>query len=507
MRTARRIAQLFFFFLFIFLFLQASFPYDGLLPSDLFLRITPLVGITTFLSTWTFEAKLALGFIFLLLTLALGRFFCGWICPLGTLLDFSDKVLIRKSKHRPEKSYRSLKFILLIALLVAALFSVQLVWFLDPLVILFRTLTVVLYPAFVFLLFGFFKAAFQLEALEEPIYVLFDVAQKTIMPMNPPPIVNGIPILIVFLSIFAMGWLSRRFWCRSLCPLGALFGLFSRFRLLKRKVDDSCTACGICANRCRMQAIESDFVTTHPVECIECGECVAECPSHSISYAFAFSAKQTKRPVDLSRRRLLLAGIAGLSSAAVLKNARAISTNPGTVIRPPGSITEDLFVQKCIRCQACVHMCASTGGCLQPSLFEAGVEGLWSPIVLPQFGYCEFNCTLCGEICPTGAIRVLTPEDKHQLKIGSAFFDKNACIPWRDNVNCLVCEEHCPLPDKAIKFDECSVQTMNGQIQSVKFPYVVQELCIGCGICEAKCPVAGRPGIYITAEKNQRINV
>lgn len=507
MRLARRLSQLFFFFLFVFLFLQARFPYNVWLPSDLFLHFSPLVAISTFLSTWSLELKMSIALVLLLISLLFGRFFCGWLCPLGTLIDFSDKIFFRKKNSSSLGKLRSLKFTLLIALLITALFSVPLVWLFDPIVILFRAFTVVFYPVFAYVLFGFFNAAFQVGVFEDQVYSLYDFAQKTVLPIDQPPLVHALPILFLFLALFILGFFGRRFWCRSLCPLGALFGVFSRFRVFTRIVDESCTSCGLCAKHCRMQAIASDFTTTNPVECIECGQCVAECPAHSISYRFRLPKAKPQSSFDLSRRRFIAASIAGLSSVAVVKLAQAKSTNSGTVIRPPGSIDENMFFEKCIRCQACTRICASTGGCLQPSLWEAGVDGMWSPIVMPNLGYCEYNCTLCGEICPTGAIQKIPLDKKQRLKIGSAFFDKQACIPWRDNTDCLVCEEHCPVPDKAIKFDEKSVQLDTDETRVVKFPFVIQELCIGCGICEAKCPVANKPGIYVTAENNQRIKI
>ncbi|MBN1479724.1 4Fe-4S binding protein [candidate division KSB1 bacterium] len=508
MRKARQLSQIFFLFLFFFLFLQARFPYERLLPSDLFLRSSPLIALTTFLSSWSLETKLVLGFIMLVLPLFLGRFFCGWICPLGTTLDFSDKVLFH-SKHSRNKnvatSFRACKFVLLIALVVAALFSLQLVWFFDPVVILTRFSTLVLYPAFAVAAGSIFDAAFKLGIFEDQIYTLYHWAQKTILPVTPPHIIHGLPVLLLFLGILALGLVGRRFWCRAFCPLGALLGVFSKYRLLKRKVDSSCTSCSICYEKCRMHAIADDVTSTNPIECIECGECVDECPSHSISYGIDLPKQNVNSNVDLSRRRVIWASVGGLLGAIFVKTIHSGTEKTASVIRPPGAVPEALFLDKCIRCQACTRICASTGGCLQPSLAEAGLEGLWSPIVIPRLGYCEFNCTLCGQICPTGAIQPLTLEKKQQLKIGLAFIDQNRCIPWRENKDCLVCEEHCPLAEKAIKFDVREVRTNQGDRRVVRFPYVDENLCIGCGICETKCPVLGAPGIYLTAQNNQRI--
>ncbi|MBN2355125.1 4Fe-4S dicluster domain-containing protein, partial [candidate division KSB1 bacterium] len=170
-----------------------------------------------------------------------------------------------------------------------------------------------------------------------------------------------------------------------------------------------------------------------------------------------------------------------------------------------GALVEDAFLDRCIRCQACVKICASTGACLQPSLTESGWEGFWTPVSVPRLGYCEYTCNLCGQVCPTGAIVKLPLEEKKKTRMGMAYFDKSRCIPWYRQEDCLVCEEHCPLPDKAIKFDIREARTPDGGTRVVKFPYVREDLCIGCGICETKCPVAGASGIFVTNAMEQRV--
>jgi len=272
-----------------------------------------------------------------------------------------------------------------------------------------------------------------------------------------------------------------------------LLGLFSRHRLLNRVVDDSCTQCQLCTASCRMNAIGEDVFSADAAECIECGECVDRCPEGSIRYVFARTAPAK---IDLSKRRMLQAGLLGLTGAVA---AKSIGFKAGEVglIRPPGALAENEFLDACIRCQECTKICASTGGCLQPAWTQAGWEGIWTPVVAPRMGYCEYNCTLCGKICPTGAIQELTLQEKQKVKIGRAVFNKNLCIPWAEHKDCLVCEEHCPLPEKAIKFELHDIESADGETRAVKLPYVVESLCIGCGICETKCPLVGQAGIFI----------
>lgn len=508
MITLRRISQILFLLLFIVLFFQARFPYETGLPSDLFLRASPLIALTTILAGRAFIATALIALIILLLTIPLGRFFCGWICPLGTVIDGSDRLIQRKrrpARQRESLRFRSWKFFILVAVVIAALFSLQLTWFFDPIALLTRTFTTILYPMFTYALASLFNAAFKLPFGEDQVYSLYDAAQRAaLLPIQQPKFLETVPIFILFFAILALGMVTRRFWCRNLCPLGALLGIFSKYRVTQRFVSPACTQCSICQRDCKMNAIEDDYAINNTVECIECAECVSVCKPKAISYRFGKNPGSNE--IDLSRRRLLQATAAGIASVALVKTAAANRSESGKAIRPPGSLVEDRFLDRCIRCQACVKICSSTGACLQPSFTESGVEGFWTPISVPRLGYCEYSCNLCGQVCPTGAIQPLAIEEKKKIKMGLAYFDKSRCIPWYRQDDCLVCEEHCPLSDKAIKFDIREARAPDGSMRVVKFPYVIEDLCIGCGICENKCPVVGTPGIFVTAAQQNRLN-
>jgi Pyruvate/2-oxoacid:ferredoxin oxidoreductase delta subunit len=148
-----------------------------------------------------------------------------------------------------------------------------------------------------------------------------------------------------------------------------------------------------------------------------------------------------------------------------------------------------------------MRVCIANG--LQPAVFEAGLIGVWSPVLIPRMGYCEYNCTLCGQVCPTGAIRRLEPAEKARVRIGLAEFDRNHCLPWKGDSECIVCEEHCPTPEKAIKLRDETVETPGGT-RTFKRPYVDEKLCIGCGICETKCPLPDRSAIVVTSRGESR---
>jgi ferredoxin len=203
--------------------------------------------------------------------------------------------------------------------------------------------------------------------------------------------------------------------------------------------------------------------------------------------------------IGLSRRTVLAAGLAGAGGALLFKaqplgGGRSFSP---ALIRPPGSVPEPEFLERCIRCGECMKVCPTHA--IQPALLEAGAEGTWTPFLDMDVGYCEYECTLCGQVCPTDAIRELSVEEKQKVKIGLAYFDRNRCLPYAYARSCIVCEEHCPTPTKAIWYEEVEVLTSRGERVVVKQPRVEAELCIGCGICQNKCPMSDRAAVLVTS--------
>ena len=463
-----------------------------------------MIAIGTILSSRTLIWGLFPALMVLIITMVLGRVFCGWVCPMGTIIDLNDKWFHRRHKRSKidENSgrFRRIKYFILGAVLAAALFSVQLYWFFDPLALLTRSFTLFVFPAFVQFVNGVFDVLFRTGLFEDGVYRAWDFLQSTIVPLEHRVFVAALPVLLIFIVILVLSRVSRRFWCRNLCPLGALLGIFSKYRLVDRYVNDTCTGCGVCRS-CRMNAVEDDYTDSLPSECIVCGECVDDCPAGSVRFRFGF--RKTKSKIDFSRRSFINAGITGLAASVMIRILPGSKASIAAAIRPPGALPEAELLDRCARCQECVRVCSTTGGCLQPIGLEAGLEGVWTPVVSPAAGYCEYNCNLCGQVCPTGAISVLSLAEKQKLQIGIARFNKDHCIPWYKMQDCLVCEEHCPTPEKAIRFDEREVTDPDGSTRTVKFPRVDEALCIGCGICENKCPVAGTKGIGVTGNPQQ----
>ena len=146
------------------------------------------------------------------------------------------------------------------------------------------------------------------------------------------------------------------------------------------------------------------------------------------------------------------------------------SNRDPNLIRPPGALDEDRFLARCIRCGQCMRICP--GNIIQPALFEAGIQGLWTPAVNYRIGVsgCQPNCVACGQVCPTAAIRPLSLEEKQgtgefaaqgPIRMGTAFVDRTRCLPWAMDRPCLVCHELCPVSPKAI-FTRTVFETIRG---------------------------------------------
>ena len=209
--------------------------------------------------------------------------------------------------------------------------------------------------------------------------------------------------------------------------------------------------------------------------------------------------------IQVSRRAMLAASAAGVGGGLLFRihpQAAGRSYHPD-LIRPPGSLGEDDFLARCLRCGECMKVCPTNG--LHPAWLEGGLVGLWSPVFKMKLGYCEYECTLCLQVCPTQAIQKLSVEEKQKVKVGLAFIDKNRCLPFALARTCIVCEEHCPTPKKAIWFEEVTVTSNElGEKTIVKQPHINPDLCLGCGICENKCPVEDQPAIYVTSVGESR---
>jgi polyferredoxin len=492
----RRISQTLFLLLFLILFRLTDYKGVDEVPFavNIFFRLDPLVAATAMLAARALISLLLLSLIVVGLTLILGRFFCGWFCPLGSLLDLFHPVIPPK-KGKSNGHRRSWKYFLLGFILVAACFGLPLVGYFDPFSLLIRGLALSVDPFFNYSVSSFFNFLYLhspawVSSISEPVYSFF---KDTLLPYNQKGFTLSLLSLFILLSIFALERLERRFWCKNLCPLGGLLALLSRFALLRGHIQSSCKECQLCTKICRMEAIDQDDHLA-PGDCNLCLDCLNFCPDKAISFGFKKPEVQ-QVPFSLSKRAFIGTLSAGLILPAFLKVRAETKIPDPNVIRPPGALKENLFLDRCVRCGECMKVCLNNA--LQPCWLETGMEGIFSPRLIPRLGYCEFNCTLCGQVCPSGAIQKLPLQEKQKTIIGMAYFDKNRCLPYAKGTPCIVCEEHCPTPEKAIKFRDVSVLNPAGKLVTIKQPYVIDQLCIGCGICENKCPLEGKAGVLV----------
>ncbi len=465
----------------------------GVTATDPFFLVDPLLGAASMLAARQIVPRLLWGLGLVGLALLAGRAWCGWLCPMGTLLDLAGAPHVRSM--RP--GWRRAKYLVLTAILGAALLGSLTLVALDPLTLLTRTLATAFFPALNWLV-GLAEARlYALPLLRGPLSAAESLLRGPILPYRQPYFPAAWLFGGLFAGILALNLAAPRFWCRALCPLGALLALASRAAWLHRRVDDGCTSCGRCARVCPTGTIDPEHgFRSDPAECTLCLKCLAECRPGAQHLTGSWSLAPAQG-YDPSRRQLLLAAGAGLLGVA-LSRVTADPLRPGRgLLRPPGARDPDLLA-RCMRCGRCMKACPSAG--LQPSLGEAGLEGLWTPVLVPRLGYCDYSCNTCGQVCPTGAIPRLGLEEKRRQVIGTAYIDRNRCIPWTDNRNCICCQEVCPLPEKAIVLDEVEAVAGDSEVVRVQRPRVVRERCIGCGLCENKCPLDSDAAIRVRVD-------
>ena len=541
---ARRFAQISFFALFMYFLFQTGFrgsfaarsdaPVRLPLPVEGFLLADPFVAAMTALSTHTVYRGLLWSVGLLALTLVFGRVFCGWICPFGTLHHFFGWLLpstYGRGGHRVDANkthtYQRVKYYLLYAFLVAGLGGSAIGGLFDPICIAVRSIGLGVIPAAQYLTGRGLGAAQNIHA--RPLQAAADHTQdflaQTVWQSKQFYFHQTWLIVFLLIAVLFANRFIPRFWCRVLCPLGAFLGVFARFALFGMEKDHAkCTDCNLCLVNCQGADSPQGGVKWRQDECHMCMNCEASCPEDVIKFRFLPNRKSAITKPDSQRRTALAAVGAGAMFIPTARIADSLDVNyHSKVIRPPGAVEERAFLERCIRCAECMKVCPNNA--LHPAMFEAGIEGLWTPILIARIGYCEHSCVLCGQVCPTGAIQKITEKEKlgqgvPPIKIGTAFYDHGRCLPWSMQTPCIVCEEFCPTSPKAIWVEEVDAPVRdskpgpNGEQPAMKTvhlqrPHVDPSLCIGCGACEKVCPVQDQPAVYITSvgETRSKTNV
>ena len=494
--TTARLSQLLFLLAFLVLFVQTEYRGSDTISAAInsFFRADPLVAASYLTATRSFSWLLLPALLTLACTTLLGRFFCGWLCPLGTVLDLVTGRIKKSAPLRVLKG--NLKYWLLLPLLSSAFFHVNLAGILDPIAILVRALTFFFYPLLGGAVRSGWVGLYRLIGERRDLLAPgFGLLRDHLLPFRETYYPLAFLSAGLFLAIVFIERYESRNWCRNLCPLGTLLGLFSRLSPFKRNPAQLCGDCKACRSVC---PTSFDGEELRQEECILCLECLGACRLDRVQ--FSWSVKGSTGTPYLPERRVLLGGLLSgvlLSGSFRFRRPEA----EARLLRPPGVQSEQEFLHKCVRCGECMKVCLT--GALYPAIAQAGVEGVFTPVITPRLGYCEYNCTLCGQVCPTAAIPSLPVTQKRRAVIGKAVFDKNHCLPYAKKTNCIVCEEHCPIPQKAIRSEIVEEQDPSGATIRLQKPYLVEELCNGCGICENVCPLEGKSGIEVFAVKDR----
>lgn len=450
-------------------------------PVNLFLWLDPLSAIGTALTTHTLYWPFLWTLAAIILTIIFGRFFCGWVCPFGALHQFTGYIANRRKTtaskillNRYRKAQSIKYFILILFLAMAAFPSIAAALqtgLLDPIPLVTRSFNLLLLPLV--------DRAFGLASATARFYE------------------GAWFILIIFLAAILLNLIIPRFYCRFICPLGALFGLMGRFAIWRiGKTQSECINCKLCEQSCEGGCEPAGSIRIS--ECVLCFNCLDDCKHRLIGYQTRPSLAGEITGPDISRRGFVLSLASGIIAVPAVRLSNKLGANwYHKIIRPPGALSEEEFLKRCIKCGQCMRVCPTN--VIQPGGIEGGLENLWTPVLNNQIGSsgCQLNCVACGQACPTSAIRPITLSEKlgvndfakaGPIKIGTAFVDRNRCLPWSMDKPCIVCEENCPVSPKAIYTQESfntirdgilTIDSVSGNIIEVKEPLVPEKFASG----------------------------
>lgn len=479
------------------LFLDLS----GFIPQHLSRKILFLQFIPSFVNFAFATGIISFGFLIVITINAMfGRVYCSSICPLGVFQDILiyTKRKIKKQKFirqkfqylKPLTKTRILFFTLAFALLpFGILLGINL---LDPYSNYGRIITNIFRPLAIGINNLF---AFTLENFNN--YSIYPVEFKGLN-LFAFLFSSSVLILLIYLT-----FTKERIFCNSVCPVGTLLGYISKISLFKIKINEVvCKDCGVCSNVCKANCIDLENKHVDETRCVSCFNCLQVCPSEGITYTKGYTINKKKIADDDKRDFLKKVSIFLITQNFLLKAQEKIivykeSTIP--VIRkngvtPPGSVSIEHFTEACTACHLCVASCPTQ--VIQPSFLEYGMLGIMQPTMNYKKGFCNFDCVVCGEVCPTNAISSQLIESKKLLQLGIAKFVKDNCIVYSQGTDCGACAEHCPT--KAVKM------ILDPEVNK-NAPIINEEICIGCGACEYACPTKPYKSIYIESNPIHKI--
>lgn len=499
-----RVAVSLLFFLFT---LSLFLDYRNILPPSFYSEVLFLQFIPSFIKFISVIGIGAVGFIvILLLTLFSGRVYCSSICPLGTFQDiitFLSKKLKNKKerreflKYEKEKSWWRYSFFALavIPFLGGTIFFINL---LDP-YSSFGKISTHLFRLFLIMMNN--SIAFLFEKMN--LYIVYPFEYKGVETFS------LMFAFAIFMLVTYLSFTKGRLYCNTVCPVGTLLGLVSKYSFMKIAVDEkSCKSCGICERVCKSTCIDTKKKTVDFDRCVACFNCFDVCPTDGMKFEYGFLSSSKKNQQNIeetqvsghaekvshSKRNFLLntfvyaVGLTGITLSQIKitpKKESKVAIFRKNPVTPPGSQSRNNFTQNCTSCHLCVSVCPTQ--VLQPAYLEYGLLGMFQPRMDFQTGFCNFECKLCGDVCPTSAISPISLQEKKLKQLGKAKFVKDNCIVNTENTDCGACSEHCPT--KAVNM----VQYKNKLV----IPEVKDEFCIGCGACEFACPTKPYKAIYV----------
>ena len=447
-------------------------------------------------------ALLAMNFgvvaVLLVLTLLFGRVYCSVICPLGVMQDIISWIHGKtKKKNRFRFSYSPAKnwlrygvLALFIIALIAGLHS--LVAIIAPYSAYGRIASNLLAPVYQW---GNNFFAWIAERADSYAFYSTEVWIR-----------SGATFAVAVMTLVVTGilaWKHGRTWCNTICPVGSVLGLFSRFSVFAPVIDtEKCRSCGLCGKQCKSSCINMKEHEIDYSRCVACMDCIDTCKDGAIHYAYRYGKKATgtsesKGGVDTGKRAFMVsAAIATTAAAAKAQEMkvdgglaqieRATKPERQTPLVPAGALSIKNFANHCTACQLCVSVCPNQ--VLRPS---TSLMNLMQPEMSYERGYCRPECTKCSDVCPAGAIRPITVEEKSSIQIGHAVVCLDNCVVNTDEVSCGNCARHCPAG--AISM----VRKNPDDPKSLRIPVVNEERCIGCGACENLCPARPFTAIHV----------
>lgn len=442
------------------------------------------------------------------LTLLFGRVYCSVICPLGVMQDvvawFGGRGKKRKYRYAYSPAKSRLRYGVLILFAVALVAGIgSVVALLAPYSAYGRIATNLFAPLW---RWGNNLLAWFAERADSYAFYSAEVWLRSL------------PTFLIaaatFVVLAVLAWRNGRTYCNTICPVGTILGLFSRYSLFRPVIDTAkCNGCTLCSRRCKAACIDAKNHTIDYSRCVVCMDCIDTCTHGAISYRLRKKAAVVDNVAETSSglavdgafgggadasRRHFLTG-AALLAGAVAAKAQEKKVDGGlavildkkvphrtTPIVPPGAQGLWHMARHCTGCQLCVSACPN--GVLRPS---TDLRTLMQPESSYERGYCRPECTKCSEVCPAGAIHRITPEVKSAIQIGHAVWVRENCIPLTEGVSCGNCARHCPTGAIQMVLSDAT------DPEAPKIPVVNEARCIGCGACENLCPARPFSAIYV----------